>query len=159
MVDYMNFYFATPHTQIGSFYEGFMDDMATLASESVQWPVMTMSPIEVVHPIHSISYFRFRFYFLDLVKNNNNNLRDVVSDQLRTASDFINWLRKDHEGAAARLNVMNTPVCYPSKSQFIDYTAGWYVDVEIEAETEDSECVIPYDGYHTPAFTFPGYSE
>jgi len=159
LVDYINFYFANPHSQIASFYEGFYEDMGTVASESVNWPVMTMSPIEVVHPMNSVSNIRCRFYFLDLLKNDTNNQRDVLSDQLRTVTDFVNWLRLDQTGGAARFNILNTPVSYPVRSVMNDYTAGWYCDLEIEVETEGTECVIPFDGYTNPAYTFPGYSE
>lgn len=159
LIDRIQFYFAEPHSQINRFYEGFYDDMGTLITQDTEFPVMCAVLQETLFPNVATAEFRIRFYFVDLLRNDQDNQRDVLSDQLRTARDLVNWLRKDFEGGASEMQLLNNAVVYPFRSIFMDYTAGVYVDLEIEVNMEESECVIPWDGYVEPAFTYPGYND
>jgi len=155
LINYIEFYFARPHQQILSFGEGFIDEATTFYSEKIGGMYVVLN--EVLHLQNSVSEFRLRCYFIDILKNDDINQREVISDQVQISRDFVNWLRNDKVGGAELLNLLNDPTATPVKSLFVDYTAGVYIDVSVEVETEMSDCTIPFEGYSNPAFVNPTY--
>jgi len=143
VIDVIDNYFAQPHLQIRRFKDGFVDEIGTFLTESELFPVMFINLVDVTQTQNSSSEYRLRVYFIDLLLNDDDNQRDVLSDQYQTARDFINWLRQDT--LADTLYLMNTPIVSPIKSNFMDYTAGVVGDFVLEVDTEMSECAIPFD--------------
>jgi hypothetical protein len=141
-VDEINDNFASLHLQIKRFEIGFYDDMSVYITKNELWPIMWIVPIDIIHLKNSVSQYNLRVYFLDLLDNDNSNERDVLSDQLSISRDFINWLRLNEYS----FDLLNDPTATPVKSIAMDYTAGWYVDVSLEVETEGSDCSIPFSG-------------
>lgn len=139
--------FATPHQQIQRFEEGFYDELAPYASGNEDWSIMWLVPVGVTHLENSVDSYSIRVYFLDLLEKDESNERDVISDQQSIARDFTNWLRENEDNG---FNLLNLPVCTPIKSVIKDFTAGWYVDMEIEVKTEGSDCTIPFDAGVSP---------
>jgi hypothetical protein len=141
-IDEINDNFASLHLQIKRFEIGFYDDMSVYITKNELWPIMWIVPIDIIHLKNSVSQYNLRVYFLDLLDNDNSNERDVLSDQLSISRDFINWLRLNEYS----FDLLNDPTATPVKSIAMDYTAGWYVDVSLEVETEGSDCSIPFSG-------------
>lgn len=136
--------FAQGHFQINKFEEGFVDDINPFLTKNQYFPAMYMNTISVREllmddSVSGVSSFEIEFYFLDLLKNNDNNLREVMSDQLSIARDFINWLRQGDNG----LNLLEEPSLRPIKSIDLDYSAGWVTSLLIEVAVERSDCSIP----------------
>lgn len=139
--------FATLHQQISRFEEGFYDDLAPWATGNEQWPIMWLVPVSVTHLTNSVDQYSIRVYFLDLLEKDESNERDVLSDQGSVARDFTNWLRLNEDNG---FNILNLPTAVPVKSVIMDFTAGWYVDMDIEVSTEGSDCTIPFSGGVSP---------
>lgn len=140
-IDNVNDNFASLHLQIERFEAGFYDDLGPFSTEDQEWPIMWIVPTEVTFLQNSVSSYSLRTYFLDLLEQDNSNERDVLSDQLSIARDFTNWLRENESNG---FNLLNDPRVIPVKSVLMDYTAGWYVDMDIEVNTEGSDCSIPF---------------
>jgi len=140
-IDRINDEFASLHLQIQRFEEGFYDDLAPFATKNELWPIMWLVPEDVSFLENSVSSYNIRVYFLDLLEKDESNERDVLSDQLSIARDFTNWLREDTDN---KFNLLTEPTLVPVKSVIMDFTAGWYCDMNIEVETEMSECTIPF---------------
>jgi len=140
-IDRINDEFASLHLQIQRFEEGFYDDLGPFATENELWPIMWLVPEDVTFLENSVSSYNIRVYFLDLLEKDESNERDVLSDQLSIARDFTNWFRQDTDN---KFNLLTEPSLVPVKSVIMDYTAGWYCDMQIEVETEMSECTIPF---------------
>lgn len=155
LIDYIEYYFARPHQQILSFGEGFYDDAQNFYTDDIGGMYVVLTDVQ--HLQNSVSQYNLRCYFIDLLRNNNINQREVISDQLQISRDFVNWLRNDKDGGAQHLYLLNDPTAFPVRSLFMDYTAGVYIDVSIEVETEMSDCTIPFQGYYDPALGVPTY--
>jgi hypothetical protein len=134
--------FANLHLQIKRFGAGFIDELGVFATQNEDWPLMYVTTRDVPHLTNSVSSFNMRIYFIDLLENDDDNLQDVMSDQLSVTRDLVNWLRLNDN----RFGLLGEPTAYPIKSLFMDYTAGWYMDLSIEVETEGSDCTIPFSG-------------
>jgi len=156
LIDKIEAYFARPHTMIKSFGEGFYDQAAQMYTDGIGGMFVVLQNVQ--HLENSVSNFNLRCYFIDVVRNDDNDQREVISDQLQISRDFINWLREDINGGAALLDVVNLPFAVPVKSVFLDYTAGCYVDVVVEVVTEMTDCAIPRDGYDQNGYFVPNYS-
>lgn len=144
--------FANLHLQIKSYSAGMYDDMVPTFTESEDWPIMYVVPTSVTNTQYSSANFNLRIYFLDLLEKDLSNERDVFSDQLSIARDFINWLRLNDSND---LDLLNDPSATPVKSIGTDFTAGWYVDVEVEVSFEGSDCTIPFAGSGPAPVTCP----
>jgi len=142
-LDRIEQFFANPHLQIERFESGIYDELTPYSTESQEWSIMYIVPTDITFTENSTAIFDIRTYFLDLLKKDNSNEKDVFSDQLQIARDFVNWLRLDQNN---RFNVLNEPTAIPVKSILADYSAGWYVDIEVEVEMEGSDCSIPFLG-------------
>jgi hypothetical protein len=145
-IDYINDNFASPHQQIKRFEEGFYDDFGVWCTDNTDWGMMYIVPQNVRHLQNSVSEYNLRVYFIDQLEKDDSNEREVLSDQLSISRDFINWLHLNDENGYI---LTNTPNAVPFKSIVMDYTAGWYMDVSVEVETEGSDCSIPFSGAST----------
>lgn len=139
-IDNITTNFSTPHLQIARFEEGMYDDLGPFATKNENWPIMWLVPVSVTHLDNSVDQYSIRVYFLDLLEKDDSNERDVLSDQGSVARDFTNWLRLNSDNG---FNLLNNPTAIPVKSVIMDYTAGWYIDMDIEVNTEGSDCSIP----------------
>lgn len=155
LINYIEFYFARPHQQILSFGEGFYEDATPFYSDEIGGMYVVLTDVQ--HLQNSVSQYNLRCYFIDLLRNDDDNQREVISDQIQISRDFVNWLRNDKTGGAQHLYLLNDPTAFPVRSLFMDYTAGCYIDVSIEVETEMTDCTIPFEGYSNPAFNDPTY--
>lgn len=145
-IDYINDNFASLHQQIKRFEEGFYDDFGVWCTDNTDWGMMYIVPQSVRHLKNSVSEYNLRVYFIDQLEKDDSNEREVISDQLSISRDFINWLHLNDENGYI---LTNTPNVVPFKSIVMDYTAGWYMDISVEVETEGSDCSIPFSGAST----------
>jgi len=140
-IDRIDDEFASLHLQIKRFESGFYDDLGPFATSNVLWPIMWVVPEDVTFLENSVSSYSIRVYFLDLLEKDDSNERDVLSDQLSIARDFTNWLRLNQNNS---FSLLDEPRLVAIKSVIMDYTAGWYCDMNIEVGTEGSDCSIPF---------------
>ena len=132
--------FADIHLAIKSFNFGFYDELNAFTTKNELYAKMYIVITDVDHLENSVAQYNIRTYFLDLVENDDDNLKEVLSDQLSISRDFINWLRLNEDSFA----ILNTPTSVPIKSIDTDYIAGWYTDLSLEVSTEGSDCSIPF---------------
>jgi hypothetical protein len=128
------------HLAIKSFNFGFYDELNAFTTKNELYAKMYIVITDVDHLENSVAQYNIRTYFLDLVENDDDNLKEVLSDQLSISRDFINWLRLNEDSFA----ILNTPTSVPIKSIDTDYIAGWYTDLSLEVSTEGSDCSIPF---------------
>lgn len=148
--------FAQPHFQINKFEEGFVDDLDQFLTKNEFWPAMYMQPIFVRElvtddSVSAVAEYEFRFFFIDLIKNDDNNLREVISDRLSVARDFVNWVRQ----APNDINLLENPTIEPIRNIDLDYCAGWVCTVLLEVNVERSDCTIPSCPVELPPPTQP----
>ena len=143
LIDRINDDFATPHLQIKKFNEGFYEDLQNFQTKDELLPFMWLVPNDVTANENSVSTYNCTVYFVDILEKDDSNQRDVLSDMLSVSRDFVNWLRLNQTNG---FNIIGEPVSTPFKSNFLDYCAGWFIDIEIEVETEGSDCSIPFSG-------------
>jgi hypothetical protein len=151
-IDNINDNFAVPHLQIQRFEEGFYDDMQSFETASEMFPFMWLVPTRITHLENSISQYDIRVYFIDILEKDDSNERDVLSDQQQIARDFTNWIRQNQDNG---FELQRAPSSTPVKSVLLDYTAGWYVDLSINVDTEMTDCAIPFSGSSGGTITCP----
>jgi hypothetical protein len=144
----INDYFATPHLQIQRFEEGFYEDLNRFQTEGLDFPLMYIVPTDFTHTTYASAEYAVRIYYLDLLKNNLRNERDVLSDTLQISRDFTNWVRENQDND---INLIGNPRAIPVKNMLLDNVCGVYVDYVIELKEINSECYIPFSGGTIPA--------
>lgn len=131
--------FASYHLQLKRFQLSFFENFDGFSTSAVQFPILYAIPQDVQMQ-ENINSFTIRVYAVDILQTDRTNEVDVINDTLLILRDLRNWLALADNG----LNILNSPIAIPVNNFLVDYTAGWYMDIEVEGNTENNECSIPF---------------
>jgi hypothetical protein len=131
--------FASYHLQLKRFQLSFFENFDGFSTSAVQFPILYAIPQDVQLQ-ENINSFTIRVYAVDILQTDRTNEVDVINDTLLILRDLRNWLALADNG----LNILNNPIAIPVNNFLVDYTAGWYIDIEVEGNAENNECSIPF---------------
>lgn len=129
---------ATSHAQIQRSGNGVIEDVNTFAPDSGKFPILWVAPQQAELGNNSLIY-KMRVLVFDIEKTDDSIRNEILSDCLLILNDVIQFLKNDDD----RYSVVNSPIAIPFNQRFVDYCSGWYCDVDIEAEINNTTCQIP----------------
>jgi len=141
--------FAANHLAIKRYKTSFFEQIDNFSSADNTFPILYVVPSDVTFEQY-VDRFFFRIYVVDILQKDRSNESAILNDTLLTLRDLYNWLKIADNG----LNVLSTARAIPVNNFLVDYTAGWYLDVEVEGSAESNDCSIPF----TDNFTLTGYT-
>lgn len=140
-------WFADNHYQLN----GFIDNHPLEAnkSEGVDYPLLAIYPgISNINGNEMI--LNFNVFIFDLLESDYSNEREILSDNLLIANDFINYYARSEEQLGFYVDE-TTVTMEPFAENFEssedtnieDDVAGWYLDVNIHLDNTMNNCNIP----------------
>lgn len=124
------------------------DQLTNFAHEGTQFPIM-YADIRDVYLDDNANVYTFRVYCVDLLQKDRSNEGYIRNHTLAILTDFRNWIAKDLLNNVRVLS--NKPRAIPVNNFLMDYTSGWYFDIQVETTSIISDCVIPFNT--DPQFT------
>jgi hypothetical protein len=141
--------FADNHLSVRRFKTSFFDQFNSFSSDDNTFPILYAIPNDVSMDEY-IDRYSFRIYCVDILQKDRSNEATILNDTLWVLRDLSNWLRVSDN----QLNILNNPRAIPVNSFLTEFTVGWYIDFEIEANGESNDCSIPF----SDNFIFSGFT-
>jgi len=132
--------FSNNHLSLKRFKCSFFEQFDNFSTSGNSFPILYAVPQDCQFE-ENIDRFTFRVYCVDTLQKDRSNEATVLNETLLVLRDLTNWLRLDQYND---LNILNVPRANPINNFLVDFTAGWYIDIEIEATVETSDCSIPF---------------
>lgn len=129
---------ASAHKQIADF--GYGDIWEVGASREINYPVMWVNVQPASSNGKELTY-KFNLIFMDLVKKDESNELEVLSDQILIALDVLSTL--DNPANQDNFIMNRTSSFEPFTERFDDEVSGWSVSVEIRVPITYDRCQIP----------------
>lgn len=124
------------------FGSGEIQQLDTDAPNETDYPYTWVVPQSVSIGENTLNY-KFRVMVFDQDDTDDHNQQEILSDTLRTLIDIIKTFRYDN-GQDYNLGAP-IPEAFPFTHRIVDYVVGWYCDLEIETELDNSPCDIPIE--------------
>ena len=134
--------FANEHLQIKRFASDFPAQMPNFGNDDETYPILFVSPTDSIFN-ENTNTFDIRVYCFDIIEKDRTNLNTILSDTNSILNDLKIWLT---DGQIAGIDVMESSTAFPINNALLDYCAGWYMDIQIEADTY-SICEIPFNEF------------
>ena len=132
--------FATNHKQINSFGVGELWELTEKNGDRV-YSIMWM----VIEP-HNVAgnelIDNYTFVFADIVRPDESNENEVLSDEKQKALDLLSFLRFSDEINSAT-NIIKASNLTPFTEKFEDCLAGWILTVQIKQAFTYNYCDAP----------------
>ncbi len=141
--------FSDNHLSVRRFKTSFFEQFDNFSTADNIFPIIYAVPSDVSMDQYVNRYF-FRVYVVDILQKDRTNEANVLNDTLLILRDLYNWLKISDNG----LNVTDGARAIPVNNFLVDFTVGWYIDIEIEGLAESNDCSIPF----SENFIFSGYS-
>lgn len=141
--------FAENHLSVRRFKTSFFEQIDNFSSSDNTFPILYAIPSDVTFDQYVNRYF-FRIYCVDILQKDRSNESAILNDTLLVLRDLYNWLKIADNG----LNTLSTSRAIPVNNFLVDYTAGWYIDIEVEGTAESNDCSIPFSSN----FILTGYT-
>lgn len=132
--------FSTNHLSLRRFKTSFFEQFNNFSTTDNSFPILYAVPQDISFNEY-IDVITFRVYCVDILQKDRSNESTVLNDTLLVLRDLTNWFRLDRTND---LNILNDPRAIPVNNFLVDFTVGWYVDIQIEASTITSDCAIPF---------------
>jgi hypothetical protein len=133
---------ANQHYQINRFGNGELSeaDINTFITQSQQFPVLWVTPVNVSTNINTLIY-TFNVMVFDIVDKDKLNQNDVISDCLQIELDILRILRYGND----QFDVIVEPTIEPFGGNYSEWVFGWNMLIEIEVPFQDNLCDISSD--------------
>lgn len=131
--------FTTNHKQLNSFGFGNPDN---ITNADHVYPMMWVSLVPST--TGNMVTVNFEIYIIDLLKQDKENLVEVLNDTLLIGNDVVAKYFDDEDEYDFTLNEDGVEIT-PFEAEFDDFTAGWIFDIEIEVQNDLNDCEIPQD--------------
>lgn len=141
--------FAENHLSVRRFKTSFFEQIDNFSSSDNTFPILYAIPSDVTFDQYVNRYF-FRIYCVDILQKDRSNESAILNDTLLVLRDLYNWLKISDNG----LNTLSTSRAIPVNNFLVDFTAGWYIDIEVEGQAESNDCSIPFSSN----FILTGYT-
>lgn len=139
------------HSFIQRFGSGQITDIDAIVSNSALFPMLWIIPQSTTVEENTLSY-TFRVMVFDIDSQDDSKQQEILSDTLRTLTDVIKVLRfgdayleqYDLANDIDEYNLELPVECFPFSQRFVDYVSGWYADIKIITEFDNSICDVPW---------------
>lgn len=132
--------FCVNHANIHRFKSSFFEQMDDFSTSGNSFPIFYSVPNDIAME-ENIDVMSFRIYCLDILQKDRVNEEAILNSTYQNLRDLVNWLRNDEYND---LNVLNSPRAIPVNNFLVDFTTGWYIDVELEVSVGTNDCAIPF---------------
>jgi len=133
--------FANAHLSIERYDMSFFEQLPNFATEGEQtFPLLYAVPQDVTLQ-ENVDEFTFRVYCVDLMQKDRSNETEILNQTLLILRDLNNWLREDLN---VPFSLIGDPRATPINNFLMDFTAGWFIDITIEATPDTRDCAIPF---------------
>lgn len=130
------------HKQIKGFGAGWIRDIEATLGRNTLYPYVWLEPVsEAV--AENVTTFSLRLYCLDLVKKDQSNEQEVISDTSQIMRDIILVLREEDWN----VQLVGTPILEPVSENFGDIVSGWTAAMDIEVNFANGYCGLPMDAF------------
>lgn len=130
--------FCENHNQVKDFSWGRMSNIST---KDHDFTMIFLQPTtsQIQGSLIILSYY---MYVFDLVKQDESNLEDVMSDCLLIGNDVVAkfWDNEDEYEWTLNEDVVSFE---PFEAMFDDFTAGWIFSIDIQIKNNLNLCAIP----------------
>jgi hypothetical protein len=127
------------HTFINRFGFGELSDVDVEGPESVDYPLMFCVPQQSILESNTLTY-TIRVIIMDIDDIDDTKRDEIMSDTLRTLTDVVKEFKDDDE---YEWNISEAVICTPFSQRFVDYTTGWFADINIITDSNNNPCNIP----------------
>lgn len=129
---------ATNHKQLKRFGNGVIEDINTFTTNNGEFPILWVVPQGAVINENDLVY-KVRVLIFDIDDTDDGFRDELLSDTLLMMNDIVQTLRNTSDN----YEVTNNPQAIPFNQRFVDYCSGWYCDVDISTNINNSLCIIP----------------
>lgn len=123
---------------IKRFGSGEISDIETDGPTSALYPICWVVPQQAEIGENDLVY-TLRILVFDIDDTDDSKQQEILSDTLRTLTDIIKTFRYINDA----YTLDGRPTCLPFTHRFVDYNTGWWSDLRITTEMNNSECDIP----------------
>lgn len=150
---------ADHHLFIKRFGSGQITDIDASISNSPLYPMMWAIPQNAEIAENTLAY-TIRLMVFDIanidsatgIDDSGIREREMLSDGLRTLADIVKTFRYgdatvdalDLASEPADWNIEYPVQCIPFTQRFVDYVTGWYADIKITVDFDNSDCDNPF---------------
>ena len=125
---------------IARFGNGDMEDIETKGPTELLYPILWIVPQNVNIGDNSLEWnIRVLVFEPDDIDDTKQTV--ILSDTLQILHDVIKTLQFK---LSNDITITNIPItCQPFAHRFVDYCVGWYCDITLSTEANNSPCNIP----------------
>jgi len=133
--------FSNAHLSLRRFKTSFFSEFNNFAGSENSFPILYAVPNQTTFG-YEVDTLSFRLYCVDQLQKDRTNEQTIMQETLLVLRDFVNWTRQDD---SVPLNVINNPRAVPVNNFLTEFTAGWYIDIDLEPDaTNTNDCSIPF---------------
>ena len=119
-------------------------DIFEIELNEVAYPLMHVSTNTATYTLSELTY-NFQLIFMDLVKKDESNEEEVLSDMLQVAGDILSALKNsdfsnDFEHFRYDIRINEEINCEPFTERFDSQVSGWTADISITVSFDASAC-------------------
>jgi len=129
---------ADVHLQIKRFGNGPIEDVNTFSPSSGDFPVLWVVPQTARLGKNTLVY-TIRVLVFDIDETDDSNRNEIFSDTLQILNDIFQQIMEDDDNYEVNTDLIATPF----NQRFVDYCTGWFADIEITTDINNSLCIIP----------------
>lgn len=129
---------ATEHFFIKGFGSGFSDDVEINLEKNENYQFLGIIPRQVAPKEHT-NEITVGMFVCDLVKTDQRNEAEVLSDTLQTFNDILKIFRNED----LNISLKSEPTIEPFKEKYMDNVTGWMGDIVLEVNYASNYCDIP----------------
>jgi hypothetical protein len=129
---------ANNHLQIKRFGSGPIEDVNTFSPSSGDFPVLWVVPQAAKLGKNTLVY-TIRILVFDIDETDDSNRDEILSDTLQILNDIFQQFMEDDDNYEVNTELIATPF----NQRFVDYCTGWFADIEITTDINNSLCIIP----------------
>jgi len=129
---------ADQHLQIQRFGTGAIEDVNTFSPASGEFPVLWVIPQAARLSTNNLVY-TMRILVFDIDETSDTNKNELYSDTLLILNDIFQQFKNGDDD----YEVISDAIATPFNQRFVDYCTGWFCDVEISTDINNSLCIIP----------------
>ena len=126
------------HLQIKRFGSGPIEDVNTFSPSSGEFPILWIVPQNVRLSENTLIYI-IRVLIFDIDETSDLNRNEILSDTLLILNDIFQQFKNDDNNFEVNTDLIATPF----NQRFVDYCTGWFADIEITTDINNSLCLIP----------------
>ena len=130
---------ATANPFIKRFGSGEMNEIEVNSPTSQLYPLMWITPQLVDITENTLEYtFRLMIFEVDDIDDSKQQL--ILSNCLQILVDVIKTFKYQLDSDT---NITSTQTAIPFTHRFVDYCTGWYADIKIITDADNSPCNVP----------------